>query len=132
MPGQTDRIMGDLNGFIEREVRGLTVDITEHLAAASPRDTGWLASSWRASIGGPTREPLRPAGNPGQGRSALVKSLAVVEGAYRLEFGPVVISSIAGYATEADRREPFVDDAIDRVIAARQSASPVRARRRRR
>ena len=27
MPGQIDRIMGDLNGFIEREVRGLATDI---------------------------------------------------------------------------------------------------------
>ena len=63
------QIAQDLERFIEQEVRGLAADVTENLAAATPKTTGWAAANWKPNIGGPVNEPLKPAGNVGQAKT---------------------------------------------------------------
>ena len=123
-------IAEDLNRFVEREVSGLAADVTENLAAATPKRTGWAAANWRPNIGTPLRGPIKPSGRVPQAKADQAAAVVGLAG-YRIEHGSVHITNTSGYATELDRDRPFVERAINEAITGRRAASPVRSRRRR-
>ena len=123
----TNQIMDDLNGVIESTMKRLGKDITEALVRSSPKDTGWLSESWKPNIGGPSPEPLRPAGQVSAAKSRRLAAQAELN-SYVLRAGEIVIQNFAGYAAEVDNRRPFVEDAIERVVTSLQAGGLLRVR----
>lgn len=120
MPGQTDRIMADLEAFVEGEVRGVAADVVQELSSATPKDTGWAAASWKSEIGQQVQAPIKPAGVVGQAKAEQIARLVELLG-YRIQQGEIHVNNTAGYVAEIEERTPFVEDAIDRAIAGRQA-----------
>ena len=92
---QVSDIMGELNGFVEDETRGLARDVTAELVRATPKDTGLASRSWTPSIGRPG-----PAVAVGQNTPAGVRAAAEAQERglaelerYTLRRGPVYISN---------------------------------------
>ena len=115
-----------LEGFVDRVVRKLVLDIVGELVPATPIDTGWARSNWVPKIGKPfdgvagsyPGPPVFGALNFG----AQSGGAAAVAGGYTTRFGPVYITNNVPYIGDLDRGHSrqapagFVRAAIERAI----------------
>lgn len=125
MVDQLRVVVTSLNGFTERIVKVLTLEVTSELKRTTPVDTGWAANNWVPRIGaaytgtaGSYEQAL--AGNVDTATSAL--GIAQVATSYRLQQGRVFISNNVPYISllnsGSSRQAPaaFVQAAIGRAV----------------
>jgi len=103
-------IVSSLNGFVERIIKKLTLDIVANLVTApgdggTPVDTGWARANWIPQIGSPRTDV---AGTRQQAEAGLLPSdqasgVAAVATGYRLGRGAVHISNNVPYILRLDQ-----------------------------
>jgi len=126
---ESDRVLRELNKFIEKEVGRLQLRAFQAVTTATPVDTGFARGSWSPSVGSPNTS----AANPPSDQSAaaaegsirltknrtLAQSLAV---SYKLTRGPIFISNNAPYigklngGSSAQAPSRFVEAAILQAV----------------
>lgn len=124
--GDIDFVINALNGFTERVVKKITLDVTANLIVTTPVDTGWARANWVPSIGKPFAPDLRgiaadPALVPGQAATQQA-GVASVATSYRLEQGRVFVSNNVPYIQRlnmgSSKQAPsgFVQNAIVKAV----------------
>ncbi len=124
-------VIGELNGFTERIVKKVTLDVTANLQAppsdgGTPVDTGWARANWIPSIGIPIQEDLSgitpdPAVVPGAAAKS-VAGQAEVATQYKLSLGPVFVSNNVPYipilnqGSSQQAPAAFVQQAIAKAV----------------
>ncbi len=97
-------IVRSLNGFTERLMKKLTLDITSSLIERTPVDTGWARANWVPSVGLPfsetagTREEAE-AGNINVGRQQSGQAQLL---GYTLTKGSIFISNNVPYIVDLE------------------------------
>lgn len=129
--GDVRIVVQSLNGFTEKLVRRLTLNVTANLIEDTPVDTGWARANWVPSIGAPRRQTAgtRAAAEDGRIDLGPQTSGQLDVAAYKL--GPAIFVSnnvpyIERLNSGSSRQAPaaFVQAAILRAIrdTARRSA----------
>ncbi len=107
-----------LNRVVEQSVKQVTRDVTLHLFARTPLDTGWARSNWIPKIGSPFEDAPGSRVEIGPAVAAQKKGLAQVAVKYKLRNGSVYISNNVPYIQPLNdghsKQAPagFVQDAI--------------------
>lgn len=132
MASQSIRVVvKSLEGFIDKVMKKLTLDIVANLVSApdtgygTPVDTGWARANWVPNIGTPktTTEGTREAAEAGNVSSAGQQAgIASVVTGYRRDRGPIYISNNVPYILRlnegSSRQAPkgFVQNAIAKAV----------------
>ncbi len=121
MGRQADLVGRALNKSIVREIKTLTLDITEGLIDGTPVDTGWARANWIPQIGDPFRDIVGD-------REAIDTSeqelgMAEVATQYDLLDGPIFISNNVPYIESLNEGSSdqapagFIEAVIEREVA---------------
>ena len=121
---QAARIEAELRGVVETAVKDIGRGVLDGLASTTPRDTGFTAASWRASIGQPVEDVVgnRTSGGVAAAQAAQDASRSGI-GSYALAAGPLFVASPLPSAGALDQgtsaQEPagFVQRAIEGAVA---------------
>lgn len=126
MADQIDLVLKDMDGYTERTMVELSLNVTANLQEDTPRDTGWARANWVPSVGAPAPSPTEPNGRPspasvGEARARAEAGTAAVVG-YRLNKGSIFTSNGVPYLEELNRGSSkqapagFVQRSIERGI----------------
>lgn len=90
------RVLNELERFVERLVRKITLDITGNLIESTPVETGWARANWLPSLGEPETKPdgVREVGRVSTGKQAAGLAAAA---AFRFSDGRVFIANNVPY-----------------------------------
>jgi hypothetical protein len=123
---QIDLVLKDMDGFTERTIIELSLNVTANLQEDTPRDTGWARANWIPSVGAPaltpalTDEAPSPA-NVAEARARAEAGTAAVVG-YRLNKGSVFTTNGVPYLEQlnagSSKQAPagFVQRSVERGI----------------
>lgn len=126
MDRQKELILADLDGYTERTIVDLSLNVTANLQEDTPRDTSWARSNWIPSVGTPADPLPEPEGRPQPGNVSAARAraeagIAAVVG-YRLNKGSVFAVNGVPYIEQLNRGSStqapadFVDGSIQRAI----------------
>ena len=118
-------IMDELDGFTERIVKGIALDITANLIETTPVDLGWARANWVPVIG--VRAETRAITNPegadiDRQRGKQQAGIAQVAARYKLGAGAIHIINPVTYIVPlnegSSKQAPagFVQDAIRKAV----------------
>lgn len=123
---QIRRIILEMEGFTERQMKKLTLAIHANLVEDTPVDLGWARANWVPSIGAPVIEDLSDVQNPvskvGPANARSQEGLVRVAAQYHLSQGPIFISNNVPYIQKlnqgSSQQAPamFVEQAIDKGL----------------
>ena len=101
-------IVRSLEGYAERVVKRLVLDVTKGVVEATGVDTGWLRANWVPQVGSPYEGTVGSRPTSGEAVSVAASAArasgeAAILG-YRLSQGPVWITNHVPYSAIRERR----------------------------
>lgn len=121
--GDVRIVVKSLDGFTEKLVRRLTLNVTANLIEDTPVDTGWARANWVPSIGVPRRQTAGTRAAAEDGRIDYGPQAAGLADVAGYKLGPTIfVSNNVPYITRlnegSSRQAPaaFVQAAILRAI----------------
>lgn len=121
---QVRAVVRALNGFGERVIRKITLDLTANLVETTPVDTGWARANWVPSIGFPRVGPATDSPTVAIVPPQVIVQQAAMSGifAYRLGQGSVFVTNNVPYIVELNEGKSaqaptgFVQAAIRKAV----------------
>lgn len=116
-------IVEELEGYTEKVVTGVALEIHAVLTEDTPLDTGWARANWVPAVGAPGDSSSEPKGNEAAAKAKATAGLVAVAG-YKLRKGVVHVTNNVPYievlnsGSSAQAPADFVPRAIEKGIAA--------------
>jgi uncharacterized protein CbrC (UPF0167 family) len=121
MASKLDRVIDELNEFLELTVKRLTAEVVAELVEANPVQTGWSRANWVPGTG--DNVAVEPVGTrQSVSTSERDLGLALILSSYEIEQGRVTIQNNVPYITTINDFHPtragFVQESIDRAVSS--------------